>query len=128
MTHRLVLSFVVACLTCGAFTTAAVDDAGARQRSAQAVQLLEQFLRTPVEGRKPLAEQSFAATPLDKPEAEAAQRLLWKDHVASIRRERAAEMKERKVVDGKLVMPFAYTVFGEKPARGRSLFISMHGG
>src|SRR4051812_26446588 len=108
MTHRLILSLVAACLTCGAFTTAAVDDAGARQRSAQAVQLLEQFLRTPVEGRKPLAEQSFAATALEKTDAEAAQRLLWNDHDARIRRERAGEMKERKIVDGKLVMPFAY--------------------
>jgi hypothetical protein len=34
----------------------------------------------------------------------------------------------RKIFDGKLEMPFAYAVFGDKPVGGRSLFISMHGG
>jgi len=37
-------------------------------------------------------------------------------------------MKEHVIREGKLEMPFAYKIFGEKPKNGRSLFISMHGG
>jgi hypothetical protein len=37
-------------------------------------------------------------------------------------------MKERRLKDGELVMPFHLQTFGDKPTAGRSLFISMHGG
>ena len=37
-------------------------------------------------------------------------------------------MKERRLTDGELVMPFHLQTFGDKPATGRRLFISMHGG
>jgi hypothetical protein len=37
-------------------------------------------------------------------------------------------MKERRLKDGDLEMPFHYETFGDKPASGRRLFISMHGG
>ena len=65
---------------------------------------------------------------LTRQAAEAARARLWADHAKRIRAERAAEVAARKIVDGKLEMPFEYTVFGDKPAGGRSLFISMHGG
>jgi hypothetical protein len=45
-----------------------------------------------------------------------------------IKRERAEEIKNRLLKDGKLEMPIYYTVFGTKPASGRSLWISLHGG
>ena len=35
---------------------------------------------------------------------------------------------DKKIVVGELQMPFDYRVFGDKPADGRSLYISMHGG
>jgi poly(3-hydroxybutyrate) depolymerase len=54
--------------------------------------------------------------------------LLWEQHVARIRSERAAEMAAQELVIGDLKMPFAYKIFGDKPAGGRSLYISMHGG
>src|SRR5688572_25443880 len=74
------------------------------------------------------AAQAVVGQSLTRQEAEAARAKLWDGHVKRIREERAGEMKERKIVDGKLEMPFAYTVFGERPKNGRSLFISMHGG
>jgi hypothetical protein len=49
-------------------------------------------------------------------------------HAAGIRRDRAAEVKAKVLADGSLKMPFEYKTFGEKPAGGRSLWISMHGG
>jgi len=54
--------------------------------------------------------------------------LLVREYQARIRQERAAEMAAQELTLGALKMPFAYKIFGEKPAGGRSLFISMHGG
>jgi predicted esterase len=65
---------------------------------------------------------------ISKQQAETAARLLWDSRREVLKAERAAEMKNREVVLGKLKMPFWYKVFGEKPEGGRSLFISMHGG
>jgi poly(3-hydroxybutyrate) depolymerase len=70
-----------------------------------------------------------AAEPsLTRQEADAARARLWAQHAERVRAERAHEMKARKLTDGKLEMPFAYQVFGDKPRAGRSLLISMHGG
>ena len=77
---------------------------------------------------RPSLEQAFARVALSREEAEAAKRLLCEDHAAGIRADRAAEMNERRLRDGELVMPFYYQVFGEKPSTGRRLYISMHGG
>jgi hypothetical protein len=75
-----------------------------------------------------LAERDFAKVPLTKADAAAARELLWKAHVEILRKERAQEVKDRVLKDGKLEMPFAFKTFGDKPAGGRSLYISLHGG
>ena len=61
-------------------------------------------------------------------QAEAAMGELWSDHVQSIRSTRVDEHEARTLVSGDHTMPFWYTIYGEKPAGGRSLYISMHGG
>ena len=104
------------------------DDINAARRSALAVELLKQYLRNEPATRKPWDEQTFLTNPLARKDAAAAQALLWADHVQAIGASRAAEMKDRVLTDGKLPMPFAYKIFGDKPKTGRSLFISMHGG
>ena len=53
---------------------------------------------------------------------------LWAQHVERVRRERAAEMQAKLLRIGELEMRFDYRVFGDAPAGGRSLWISMHGG
>jgi hypothetical protein len=68
------------------------------------------------------------ATPLTKDDARGAQDLLWDRHVAAIRRDRADEFRTRRLRIGDLEMPFAFKVFGEKPERGRGLYLSLHGG
>jgi predicted esterase len=98
------------------------------RRSAEALAFLEQYLAQPAEERGPLAEQPLAALPLTREHAEAAEKRLWQDHAQRIRQTRQAEMQARQLVDGELQMPFYYEVFGEKPERGRSLYISLHGG
>ena len=75
-----------------------------------------------------IAAKEFASVPLTRKDAAAARELLWTAHADRIRRDRADEIKERVLKEGKLAMPFAYRKFGEKPAEGRSLWISLHGG
>jgi hypothetical protein len=96
--------------------------------SRSAVEALEKHLRLDASKRTALSEQGFAGVPLTRDDAETAQRLLWEEHMRRIRESRAEEMKERKLREGELEMPFDYKVFGEKPKTGRSLFISLHGG
>ncbi|MGA2498743.1 MAG: polyhydroxyalkanoate depolymerase, partial [Tepidisphaeraceae bacterium] len=98
------------------------------QASQDAVAALKNYLLSDANSRPAIDKQPFAAVPLTKSDAETAQQLLWDDHVRQIRQSRAAEMKDRRLRDGKLEMPFFYEVFGDKPNASRSLFISMHGG
>jgi hypothetical protein len=72
--------------------------------------------------------EKFIPVPLSAGHARQAAQMLWADFAARSRRERAAEMEQRKIVIGDKEMPFFYSVNGEKPADGRSLFISLHGG
>ena len=109
-------------------TSADVESDAFRDASKAAVESLDTFLEKDRAQRAAIAEQAFASVPLTREDAAAARQLLWKDHAAGIRDLRAAEMKERRLRDGDLAMPFFYQVFGEKPEKGRSLFISMHGG
>lgn len=75
-----------------------------------------------------VAGKDFARVPLTKTDAAAARDLLWTAHAAHIAKDRATEVAARKLTDGALAMPFYLKAFGDKPAAGRSLWISMHGG
>jgi hypothetical protein len=96
--------------------------------TSKVIQSLKNYLKQDAKKRPSLDQQKFAGEAITKKDGEIARALLWKDHVAHIRKERAAEMKARTITHEKLVMPFYYKVYGDKPASGRSLFISMHGG
>jgi len=96
--------------------------------SALAIKSLRTWLKQPRDKRPPLAKQDFSKTALTKFCSERARELLWDDHVAAIRQDRAEEMKARVLTHGTLKMPFHYTVYGKKPKNGRSLYISLHGG
>lgn len=96
--------------------------------SAAAVESLAKHFQVPAAKRPPLADQPFAKVPLIKADAAQAKELVWQDHLSQLREERAAEMKARELTTDKVKMPFTYQVFGEKPATGRSMYISLHGG
>jgi hypothetical protein len=98
------------------------------EESAVALDSLKKYLAADYDSRPPIAEQAFARTPLTRDHADVARKELWADHARRIRASRAEEMKERRLNDGDLEMPFHYETFGDKPAGGRRLFISMHGG
>ena len=53
---------------------------------------------------------------------------LYQKHSAKLKAETAAEMQAKQVSYKDLTMPYAYITYGEKPATGHSLYISMHGG
>lgn len=67
---------------------------------------------------------------LARPAAEAEAKRLWQTRLEQVRADpaRAAEVEGRRIELDGLKMPFAFKVFGAKPARGRSLYLSMHGG
>jgi len=98
------------------------------EASLHAVAQLKKYLETTPADRKPLAEKDFATVSLTRDDAGRAQQLLWEDHVRIIRETRAKEMKARVLTEGHLRMPFDYSVAGDKPANGRSLYITLHGG
>ena len=79
------------------------------------------------ENEPPVAPSSAGLT---REEAGREAHRLWEDRVKRVRLdpERAAEVEARKLQLGDLAMPFAFKVFGAKPAGGRSLYLSMHGG
>lgn len=77
---------------------------------------------------KSVTQADVADVPLTKGDAAEARRLLWDAHVARIKAERAAEMRDSVIKQDKLEMKFSYKTFGDKPKTGRSLYISMHGG
>lgn len=75
-----------------------------------------------------LSQHELGRKPLTADEAQRAAELLWASRREVLRKERQSEMDAREIVIGDLRMPFWYRSFGEAPADGRSLYISMHGG
>jgi len=118
------LLFVLAVIThLTPYAIAANDTA-----SAQAVKELKTALAAKPGLLQEMAEKAFIKVPLTKADAASARELLWKAHAASIKKERAAEMKARVLKEDKLEMPFEFKSFGKAPKEGRSLWISLHGG
>ncbi len=97
-------------------------------KSASALKELKAAINAKPAALADLADKPFAKLPLTKSDAAIARELLWKAHVDLIKKERAAEVKDLVIKDGKLEMPFFYKSFGKKPDTGRSLYISLHGG
>jgi hypothetical protein len=89
---------------------------------------LREYLAIERAARPPLGSQDFAQQPLSAAEAEAARSLLWADYAAFITSERQVEADAQAIVVGAHTLLYDFTVFGDKPAGGRSLFISLHGG
>ena len=69
-----------------------------------------------------------AAQPMDTAMAEATAQRLWAERRERLRGERRAEFDARQVIVDGATMPFWYTVVGDRPPAGRSLWISLHGG
>ena len=84
------------------------------------VKALQAYLKQPVGQRKP-ATEDFRKLTLSLKQAEQVSGLLWADHVAHLRKERAKEIQAKVIRYGDLSMRFEYVVYGNKPKDGRSL-------
>jgi hypothetical protein len=105
--------------------------AAGQQTDAPVVVRLEQWLKSRELNDAALTElrtEPWASSAISKEDSARASELLWSARREFLRIERASEMETREIVLGKLRMPFWFRTFGDAPADGRSLFISMHGG
>jgi len=109
----------------GAISSARAADAAA---SAQALESLRGALAVPGAALESVAQEAWADVPLTKSDAVLARDLLWEAHRTAHRAASQAEIEAGELRDGDLVMPFFLKTFGEKPPRGHSLWISLHGG
>ena len=98
------------------------------EASRGAVQALESALDQAQPSWDVLAKAPFSKTALTRQDAERAEDLLARAYLSRLRSERAQEMDEKVLRIGDLSMPFFVATYGEAPADGRSMFLSMHGG
>ena len=75
-----------------------------------------------------LPKQDFAKVPLTRSDAITAREILAETQLAQFRTERGREFESRVIRLESLQMPFSFKRFGNKPADGWSLYISLHGG
>ncbi|MDR2293407.1 MAG: alpha/beta hydrolase [Prevotellaceae bacterium] len=95
-------------------------------KAQRTVEQLETWLAQP--RSENIAEQKFARKSLSQGEASEAAKLLFTHKQRIIREKYGKQWQDKQLTEGKYVMKFDYRVFGEKPADGRCLYISMHGG
>ncbi len=104
---------------------AAPPDAG---KSADALKALKAAIDAKPASVADLTGKAFVAVPLTKSDAASARVAIWELHQSIIRKDHAQEVKDKKLTDGQLEMPYDYRTFGAKPKDGRSLWLSLHGG
>ena len=75
-----------------------------------------------------LAALPQSGDPLSRDEAAAVRELIWRAHADAERDARRRELASSEVRAGDVSMRYWTKAFGERPASGRSLWISMHGG
>ncbi|MGE0549478.1 MAG: alpha/beta hydrolase [Kofleriaceae bacterium] len=100
----------------------------ADDKSDLAVDELRAWLTADPATRGALGDQPFATLPLSREASDAAKQLLWDDHVATIRATRLPEIEQLALKHDEVELKLFLKTFGNKPANGRSLWISMHGG
>ncbi|HND55226.1 MAG TPA: hypothetical protein PLV92_22585, partial [Pirellulaceae bacterium] len=64
-------------------------------KSAEALGKLKEWLASPVDSRAKLVDQPWSKTALSREDADAAERLLWTDHSARLKTDRAKEMEAK---------------------------------
>ncbi len=121
---------VFACLACVASLPAELAEPAAPSEAAshEAVHSLESALTKEDATIGSLADRRFARVALTKTDAAKARDMLWRHHVAQIKKDRQAEIDQGLLKLDNHEMPVFMTTFGKQPKAGWSLWISMHGG
>lgn len=99
-----------------------------KNTDAEIFKHLNHWLDAAPKDRTPLTDLDFAKAPLTKSQAEQAAALLLADKQSRMRTQYEKQWDDRQLKVDNHTMPFYYNIFGDEPADGRSLFISMHGG
>ena len=87
---------------------------------------IEKWLASSAANRK--MEAGALQVELTKPEAERALALIVDDYFSRLGEERKLEVENQTITNAGLSLRWKSKVFGERPAGGHSLWISMHGG
>jgi len=95
---------------------------------ADPVSALRDFLASTENSLTDVASESFATMPLTKSQTAEALRLLVSQHADETRASRKAEHDAKRLKVDQWEMPYHVETFGERPEKGHSLYISMHGG
>lgn len=95
-------------------------------KSSSGISALTAWLATPADKRA--ADDAGLQLPLSREDAETAIELLASDRLARLATERKDELEKKSITIGDKTMRWLEKTFGEAPAGGRSLWISMHGG
>ena len=103
-----------------------VDIVPSNEQGSRVIEQLREWQRsTPiVDGQF----DKFSKIPLSKVEVDGITQIMWKAHTEAIREKRTPEMEAKVIELNGVDMPIWYTTYGKKPASGRSLWISLHGG
>lgn len=131
---RLSIFFFLQVLVCLSVVSISDSSAGsqaaelAKPQDSDPVAQLEAWLRLDPEKRPELTKQEFSQASLSSSQAARARQLLWEDYRTSHLDEAKKTIEKGVVSDGTHSMKFAAKVFGNKPAEGHSLFLSLHGG
>jgi hypothetical protein len=96
--------------------------------SATVLKLLPGYLNPKTGDVQALAGHELAKVGLTKADAAKARDLIWAAHAARRKADRAAEMAAGKLTDGDKEMKYTAKAFGQAPAGGHSLWLSLHGG
>ncbi|TKG97095.1 alpha/beta hydrolase [Puteibacter caeruleilacunae] len=89
---------------------------------------MKNWLQKDATERPSLNTVGVGLLPLKADEAETIGKLIIDHQRAELKNELETAWNNKEVTWDKYSMKFMYKVFGEKPANGRSLYISMHGG
>lgn len=92
----------------------------------ETVDLPQQLIEVRVERDSQKADSD--STPLTNGNAAAVALQMLREYLADLRKQRKHEWEAKLIKLDDLEMKFDYRVFGDEPAGGHSLFISMHGG
>ena len=102
--------------------------AGCLGAAPDPVEDLRQWVASPREQRPELAGLPFAKVPLTKEQAAAVRKIVWDEHVETVRATRAKEWADESITLGDKTLKWKHKHFGTKPQDGWNLFLSLHGG
>ncbi|MCL3782575.1 alpha/beta hydrolase [Prolixibacteraceae bacterium JC049] len=96
--------------------------------SEKAVTQMQEWLKAPKAERTAVAKTPFANVALTKADALKAEKEILTTCANDLRPELEKSWNDKTISYKEFEMPLKYKIFGEAPADGRSLYISMHGG